>query len=629
VKIKHFKATHSRKDGKFYDLEIYAQLVQNGEDEFLAITGLDASHSSFYHKISDFTENYFKVGGWKLNLQDQSLIATPTALQIMEKALAEELHPHLLTSQFRNAEDFRRGHIELMRSGSDIDMVLETEKHPKKYIRAIAQAKMKGGKVYKVLGAYQDVTEETRRSKELLLNAAIIDNSQDLVYLYNRKGELLYYNQAVVNTLGFSREELDSFSIFDLDTNIDAEWWEQHFQTIIKEKAVHLEWYVPLKDGTRMAVDIVANHIIHDGEDLNCAIIRDIRDRKSREIELREALLQIENLKNQLEKENQQLQEELKSKSGFQSIISRSENYAKVLEQVSLVAPTDVPVLITGESGTGKELLAEAVHESSKRESKVLIKVNAANLSKELFESELFGHRKGAFTGAIEDKVGKFKLADGGSLFLDEIGEVPLEVQAKLLRVLQDSEFSEVGGNKTHKVNVRIIAATNRDLAKMVSEGSFREDLYYRLNVFPIHNIPLRDRSDDIPLLADLFLKKYARQTGKYFKRIGKKALESLMEYDFPGNVRELENLIARAVILEQGPSLKAGSWIPKAKRGSSSNEGFVSLEELSRNYIIEVLEHTNWRITGPKGAARILGMNDKTLYTRLGKLGISRTATT
>ncbi|MEM9364300.1 MAG: sigma 54-interacting transcriptional regulator, partial [Bacteroidota bacterium] len=352
---------------------------------------------------------------------------------------------------------------------------------------------------------------------------------------------------------------------------------------------------------------------------------RDVTQKNRRDKELFEALEEIKSLKNQLEIENEYLKEEIKQEFNFENIICQSEDYKVVLEKVNQVAPTDTTVLITGESGTGKELLARAVHDNSQRKEKPLIKVNAATLPSELIESELFGHKKGAFTGATEDKLGKFSLADGGTIFLDEIGELPLDLQPKLLRVLQEGEFDRLGGTKTIKANVRIVAATNRDLEKMVKEGKFREDLYYRLNVFPIHNIPLRERKDDIPILAQYFLEKYATKAGKPFKRLSKKTIASLISYNFPGNIRELENLIERAVIIENGTTLNPGNWIPATNGVSELKEDFKSFEAMQRDYIVKVLDKTNWRVSGPKGAAVILGMKDKTLFAKMKRLGIEK----
>jgi transcriptional regulator with GAF, ATPase, and Fis domain len=286
--------------------------------------------------------------------------------------------------------------------------------------------------------------------------------------------------------------------------------------------------------------------------------------------------------------------------------------------------------LISGETGTGKELIARAIHSNSKRRDRPLIKVNCAALPTGLVESELFGHEKGAFTGAISRRIGRFELADGGTIFLDEIGEIPLEVQVKLLRVLQEREFDRVGGGKSPiSVDVRVIAATNRDLLSAVREKTFREDLYYRLNVFPLRLPPLRERKSDIPLLAHFLVKKYATSIGKSIARISAEALVRLDAYDWPGNVRELENIIERAVILAPGPVLDIDPdvFVPRAV-GSQFGDGeqsSPSLEDVERAHICKVLDESSWIIEGPKGAARVLGLHPNTLRSRLKKLGIAR----
>ena len=271
-----------------------------------------------------------------------------------------------------------------------------------------------------------------------------------------------------------------------------------------------------------------------------------------------------------LKAQNQYLQEEIKLTHNFEEIISKSKNFHKILQQIEQVASTDATVLIIGESGTGKELLARAVHNISNRNKRPLIKINCANLPANLIESELFGHERGAFTGAMERKTGRFELADGGTIFLDEIGELPVELQAKLLRVLQEGEFERLGNPKTIKVNVRVIAATNRNLEQAIEKKEFREDLFYRLNVFPIISPPLRDRREDIPLLTKHFVKKYESKMGKAINTIPEKVIDALMQYDWPGNIRELENLIERALILTRGNTLEYGDWIPATKISSS-----------------------------------------------------------
>jgi transcriptional regulator with GAF, ATPase, and Fis domain len=281
-------------------------------------------------------------------------------------------------------------------------------------------------------------------------------------------------------------------------------------------------------------------------------------------------------------------------------------------------------VLVTGETGTGKELVARAIHQASRRRDAAMVTVNCAALSSGLIESEMFGHEKGAFTGAIARKIGRFELADGGTILLDEVGELSPEVQAKLLRVLQEGQFERVGSVKTVRVDVRVIAATNRDLAKAVADGRFRADLFYRLNVFPIQLPPLRERREDIPLVAKYFTAKYATQAGRRITTVSKKTLNTLTAYDWPGNVRELQNIIERAVLLSPGPELELGDWF-RQPTDSPDASGVTTLHDLQRAHILKVLERTGWKVSGEGGAAKILGLKPTTLHARMAKLHIRR----
>jgi len=359
-------------------------------------------------------------------------------------------------------------------------------------------------------------------------------------------------------------------------------------------------------------------------EEKRQALEKQVKERTAFAEALQHALSEVENLKNRLEAENVYLQDEIKLEHNFGDIISRSEALKKVLRKVEQVAATEATVLILGESGTGKELLARAVHNLSNRRDRPVVKVNCAALPATLIESELFGHEKGAFTGAIARKVGRFELADGGTIFLDEIGELPPELQAKLLRVLQEGEFERVGGQQTLKMNTRVIAATNRDLKEEIAHGRFREDLYYRLHVFPITIPPLRERREDIPLLISHFAKKHGARTGKKIETVSQNIIETLQAYDWPGNVRELENVIERAVIVSQGKQLKLDDWLPRPVT-KVDEPSLLKLEELERSHIIKVLEMTGWRISGERGAAKILDIKPTTLRSRMEKLGITR----
>jgi formate hydrogenlyase transcriptional activator len=342
---------------------------------------------------------------------------------------------------------------------------------------------------------------------------------------------------------------------------------------------------------------------------------------------------QINDLKNQLAREKVYLEDEIRSQMQFHEIVGKTKALREILQQVEVVAPTDSTVLIYGETGSGKEAIARAIHDLSARKAKAFVKLNCAALPTSLMESELFGHEKGAFTGAIAQRIGRFELANGGSVFLDEIGEIPLEVQPKLLRVLQEREFERLGGSKTFRTDARLIAATNRDLEAMVREEKFRPDLYYRLNVFPVRVPPLRERADDIPLLVRHFVHQFGRRMGKTIETIPSETMDALVRYQWPGNIRELQNMIERAVILTPGSVLNVAvgkltnrpAPSPVASPRTRTDMQSV-LEETERQHIIQALEDANWVIAGPNGAAARLEMKRSTLHARMQKLGVQIT---
>ena len=336
------------------------------------------------------------------------------------------------------------------------------------------------------------------------------------------------------------------------------------------------------------------------------------------------AFQEIAQLKDKLAKEKLYLEEELRLEHGFEDIIGDSDALKQVLKQVEVVAPTDSTVLIQGETGTGKELIARAIHRLSGRSERTFVKLNCAAIPTGLLESELFGHERGAFTGAISQKAGRFELADKGTIFLDEVGEIPLELQSKLLRVLQEQEFERLGSTKTIRVNVRLIAATNRDLKTMVEAKQFRSDLYYRLNVFPVTMPPLRERREDIPTLVRYFTQHYAGRMKRNIQAVPAKTLEILSRYTWPGNVRELENLVERSVILTQGTDLQ----VPISElqtTSDSTGSSLTALEEAERDHIVRALQETKWVVGGASGAAARLGVKRTTLQSKMQKFGITR----
>jgi PAS domain S-box-containing protein len=352
----------------------------------------------------------------------------------------------------------------------------------------------------------------------------------------------------------------------------------------------------------------------------------DVTARKKMEAELREALAEVEGMRDQLLLDNLALRDEVQRRPGeARAIVGESEPIRRMLALAERVAPTDSGVLITGETGTGKELLAHAIHDMSARRDHPMIKVNCAALPSALIESELFGREKGAYTGAMTRQAGRFELADRSTIFLDEIGELPLELQAKLLRVLQDGQFERLGSTRTLKTDARVIAATNRDLAARVAEGTFREDLYHRLNVFPIHVPALRDRPEDIPLLAWTFVNHFNHKMGKSVDQISRAAWDLLKRHPWPGNVREMKNQIERAMILSEGRSLR----FAHPASGPNVRPEPLTLQDIEERHILTVLDRTGWKISGDSGAAKLLGMPPTTLHSRMKKLGIERPART
>jgi len=469
-----------------------------------------------------------------------------------------------------------------------------------------------------------DITDQKEADRQARLADFTVQKTGDAIFWLCPKGFIKQVNEEAIHRYGYSREELMGMNILTISKDADEERRQGIWERLKKEKRLKSEANHYSKAGKKFIVEISANYIEFEDMEYACILLRDITERKQQEAALRGALVEIKELKSKLEAENNYLQEELNVQNNFGEIISISRKFQKVLKQIEQVADTSSTVLVTGESGTGKELIARALHQLSRRSERPLIKVNCAALPANLIESELFGHEKGAFTGAIDKKVGKFELANGGTLFLDEIGEMPIELQPKLLRALQEGEIERLGGQKTIEVDVRIIAATNRNLPKQIEEGNFREDLYYRLNVFPIHSIPLRERKEDIPLLVHFFCEKVGARLGRNITHIPQKVIDTLMEYDFPGNIRELENLIERGIIMSRSNKLKLGSWFnPKQKKKAPKK--ILTLEEIQRNHIIEVLKYTNWKVSGKDGAADLLGMRPTTLFSKIDRLEIRR----
>ena len=452
---------------------------------------------------------------------------------------------------------------------------------------------------------------------------AILKAMPEFAYVFDKKNKLVMWNNNLESVLGYSKDELCKKDVYDFmeedtkDKNVEA-----IYKIFTDKEEQTLEQNILTKSGERIPVIDTANYAVIEGKEYMIGMAIDISKLKGTKKKLQQAIIELQNLKDQLQSENIYLRERIKSHHDFEDIIGKSEPLMHTLYRVEQVAATNSTVLLEGETGTGKELFAMAIHNRSPRRDKPFVKVNCAALPSSLIESELFGHEKGAFTGAIQKQIGRFELAHKGTILLDEIGEIPIELQTKLLRVLQEGEFERLGNPKTIKVDVRIIAATNQNLEDQISKKLFRKDLYYRLNVYPITIAPLRERTADIPLLVDHFVERFNRKLIKNVNRISKKTIKQLQSYSWPGNIRELENIIERAIIISSGTSL---SVEPLLKPGFEENEKLLPLAEYERQYIIKVLEKTYWRIDGPEGAAKILDMNPETLRSRMRKLEIKR----
>jgi len=472
------------------------------------------------------------------------------------------------------------------------------------------------------------------RENQLILRAA-----GEGIYGVNAEGRTTFVNPAAERMLGWKAEEIVGK---DMHTTVHHSHADgSHYPNAscpiyaaFRDGKVHkvdheVFWR---KDGTPLFVEYTSTPIRDGGLLVGAVVIfRDITERRMQEERLRAALAEVESLRERLELENAYLQEEIRLGGSHRGIIGESAAIQNVLRQVELVAPTSATVLVTGESGTGKELIARAIHEASERRDRPLIRVNCAAIPRELFESEFFGHVRGAFTGALRDRVGRFELADGGTLFLDEVGEIPIELQGKLLRVLQEGQFERVGEERTRSVDVRVIAATNRDLKAEVKRGRFREDLYFRLNVFPIQLSPLRERREDIPALAAHLLDGIGRKQRSSGLTLTEGDMRRLMLYDWPGNVRELENVLERASILARNGRLRIDLPDGEPARPARAAPGAAAiltkeeLREQERANIRRALQKSGGKVSGPGGAAEILGLKPTTLASRIKALKIER----
>lgn len=466
----------------------------------------------------------------------------------------------------------------------------------------------------------------------LKIHNRILESIREPLILLDHKLKVITVNASFYRTFNVEPAETIGAQIYDLGNGQwDIPALRKLLEEILPQNSLFHDFEVEHDFETigRKIMHLNARRIYDQNDQTQFILlaIEDVTEReyykKHLEVLVEERTAEIRKLKEQLEAERAYLQEEIKLVYNHENIVGKSDVIHYVFFKVEQIENTDTNVLILGETGTGKELVARAVHGTSLRKNHALVKINCAALAANLIESELFGHEKGAFTGAQAKRLGRFEVADGATLFLDEIGELPLELQPKLLRVIEDGEFERLGSSETRTVDVRIIAATNRDLELEVKKGTFREDLWYRLNVFPITMPPLRDRLDDVPLLVNFYIDQISRRMGKEMKVIPAGVMEALQHYHWPGNVRELENVLERAVINSSGPKLRLVDDLKKTRKESPRSE--QTLEHIERDYITRVLKQTGWKVSGKNSAAEILDLDRSTLRARMRKLDIRK----
>ncbi len=575
------------------------------------------------------------IGTWELNIQENILKWTDENYKIFDVPFGTEVNYEMFLN-FAHPDDRDYVH-EKWNSGLngepyDIEHRLIVDGKVK-WVREKADIEFDAeGNPIMAIGFTQDITKRKQSEESVLETGEIYRNlvanmnngvavykvindgksgSDYIIRDFNKyalRHEGLEHNDIVGKSLKEIRPAIDEYGLIDTFRNVWKSGNPEFFPANIYVDEKYTNYY--------------ENNVFRLPSGEIVAIYYDVTIRKRAEEHLKKALIELDRQRISLEQEKEYLQEEINLTYNFGEIIGKNKKLKKELKKIEQVATLDSTVLLLGETGTGKELFARAIHQFSRRKKKPLVKVNCAALPATLIESELYGHEEGAFTGATSRKIGKFELADKGTIFLDEIGDLPLDLQAKLLRVLQEKEIERIGGSNPIKLDVRVLTATNRDLDRLRAKGEFRDDLFFRLNVFPIECPSLEDRKDDIPMLVKHFLEKFNIKTGKEIKKVSSKTFEILQEYNWPGNVRELENIVERAVILSSGSELQLGDWFINTV-GSSKNKTLQTLDTIQKEYVIYVLKQTDGKIEGKRGASEILGLKPSTLRSRMDKLGI------
>jgi PAS domain S-box-containing protein len=626
-----------RKDGSEFPVDIMLSPVEARGDSFVVAVVRDITRRKRVEEERDRHASIAREQAALLDLAHDSIIVRDLENRITfwnrgaeekygwkrEEALGQLAHTFLRTEFPQPVEEIDEA---LCRHHYWEGEVIHTAKDGSKIVAASRRVLQRdiAGKPKAILEINNDITSRKRAEEALRRSEArlrsLFDFSPDAILVIDQTGKITEANAQVGTFFGYSRAELIGQTV---ELLIPERFRQTHperrgeysAQPRVRAMGAGLELYARRKDGSEFPVDIMLGPTAGLEGAAVLAVIRDLTQKKRDEEALRRGEL-----------ERRYLEEELQTDYRFEEIIGESRALKRVLKQVETVAREEATVLILGETGTGKELIARAIHELSPRRERTFVKLNCSAIPAGLLESELFGHEKGAFTGALAQKIGRLELAHEGTLFLDEIGDLPLELQPKILRALQEREFERLGGTKTIPVDVRLIAATNRNLAKMVASHEFRSDLYYRLRVFPIEIPPLRERREDIPVLVDYFVHKHSRRMNRQIATVSPETMEVLRNWSWPGNVRELENFMERAVILTQGPILRAPlSELEAADVDDSAGSLDANFENAEREHILRVLREARGMIGGPRGAAERLGLKRTTLNSKMKKLGIKR----
>lgn len=592
-------------------------------------TELRRNKLRYEEEINNFPVGFFRLS---LNNLDYFSMGNPAVIKMFGYQTLDEFTRTSVQDFFWNPEDYKSFSKKLKLYGEVAYEEIELKKKNGTPIWTAITANVilsdTDGPMY-YYGIVADI-DERKRAEQLLMqekkfSETVIESMPGLFFMLDENYRYVKWNRNAKKLYGYDLEEIASTELKDVIAEKDIPVLIHSFAQAKKGKSGYAEYTVIAKDGRRIPLAGEACNIrINDTEYLIGMEI-DISRLKNAEKKLKTALKELRKIKNQLKVENIYLKEQINFESVSDEIIGNSRELNYVMFKIRQVAPTDSTVLIQGETGVGKGMVAKVIHDMSRLKDHPLVKVNCAALPASLIENELFGHERGAFTGAGERKLGRFEIANGSTIFLDEVSELPLELQAKLLQVVEDGEMERLGGTRTIKVNVRILAATNRDLEDEVRAGRFRKDLWYRLNVFPITVPPLRDRKEDIQLLVEYFVKQLGMRMGKSINQIPQNTIRTLKEHPWPGNIRELRNVIERAVIETNGNVLQFNDPLSPPASNRSKKNNNKPLAEMEREYITRILEKMDWRISGPKGAANVLKLKESTLRARMKKLGISR----